>query len=128
MQTELRDRLKANATIAGLVGTRVDWGVRPQGKPLPAITLTLVSDVRDQTMAGLQVTQGPLIQVDCWALTYAETVTLREAVISLLATPATQASCKFLGAQNISSQDLPEDTDVGLVQRAIIRANIWHTT
>jgi len=128
MQTELRARLLANATISALVGTRVDWGVRPQGKPLPAITLTLVNDNRDQTMAGLQVTQGPLVQVDCWALTYAETVTLREAVVTLLATAATQGSCKFLGAQSINTLDLPESTDAGFVHRAVIRANVWHTT
>jgi hypothetical protein len=32
MQTDLRARLLANGTIAGLVSTRVDWGIRPQGK------------------------------------------------------------------------------------------------
>jgi hypothetical protein len=128
MQTELRARLLADSTISGLVGTRVDWGVRPQGKPLPAITLILASDTRDQTMAGVQATQGPLIQIDCWAETYAATVTLREAVVALISTPATQGSSKFLGAANINAIDLPEKVDTGIVHRSVIRANIWHTT
>jgi hypothetical protein len=127
MQADLRARLLADSTIGGLVSTRVDWGVRPQGKPLPAITLTLVSDNRDQTMAGLQATQGPLIQVDCWAETYTASGILREAVVTLLATPATQGSTKFLGAAGIVTQDLPEKTDTGMVFRSMIRATVWHT-
>ena len=128
MQTQLRTRLLNDATIAGLVSSRVDWGVRPQGKPLPAITLALVNDARDQHLGGVQTTQGPLVQVDCWASTYADMANLREAVITLLATPATQSGTRFLGAQNINSVDLPESTDVGMVHRAMIRANVWHTT
>jgi hypothetical protein len=38
MQTALRTRLLADATISGIVGTRIDWGLRPQAKALPAIT------------------------------------------------------------------------------------------
>lgn len=128
MQTDLRARLLANGTIAALVSTRVDWGVRPQGKPLPAITLTMVNDTRDQRMDGLETTQGPLVQIDCWADTYLTASALREAVVTLLATPATQSGTRFLGAQNINTQDLPEKTDTGMVHRAMIRANVWHTT
>jgi len=135
MQTQLRTLLLNDATISGLVSTRVDWGVRPQGRALPAITLILVSDGRDQRLDGLQTTQGPLVQIDCWADgssdpvgAYATISTLREAVVSLLATPVVQSGTRFLGAQNIYTQDLPEKTDVGFVQRAMIRANVWHTT
>lgn len=128
MQTDLRALLKGDTTISGLVSTRVDWGVRPQGKPLPAITLTRVVGSHDQTMSGVEITQGPLIQIDCWAETYADMAALRDAVIALIATPVVQGSTRFLGAQNIIDHDLPEDTDNGLVQRSMIRANIWHTT
>lgn len=128
MQAELRARLLADSTISGLAGTRVDWNVRPQGKPLPAITLALVNDRRDQTMSGLQATQGPLVQFDCWAEKYADVVSLREAVVSLLATAAVQSGVRFLGAQDIGVQDLAENTENGLVHRSIIRATVWHTT
>lgn len=127
MQTDLRALLLANATVSANCGSRVDWGVRPQGKPLPAITLLLVSDTRDQTLGGVQTTQGPLVQVDCWAETYSAMVTLREAVITLLATPVVQSGTRFLGAQNINTQDLSEKTDTGMVFRAMIRATVWHT-
>lgn len=128
MQSDLRTVLKNDATISALVSTRVDWGVRPQGKPLPAITLTLVNDNREQMMAGLQTTQGPLVQIDCWAETYSDMATLRERVITLIATPVVQGSTRFLGAQDINAVDLPESTDNGIIHRAAIRANVWHTT
>ena len=127
MQMQLRTRLLNDATISGLVSTRVDWGVRPQGKPLPAITLTMADDAREQTMGGLQVTQDPLVQIDCWGATYGDAAALRDAVITLLTTDATQSGVKFLKAQNINTQDLPEKTDTGIVFRSMIRANVWHT-
>lgn len=127
MQAQLRSRLKADGTIAGLVGTRVDWGVRPQAKGLPAITLTMANDTRDQAMAGIQATQGPLVQIDCWAENYPDAATLRDAVVSLIATPAVQSDVRFLGAQGINTQDMPEKTDTGIIHRAMIRATVWHT-
>lgn len=128
MQTQLRTRLLNDATISALVGTRVDWGVRPQAKALPSITLILANDGRDQRLSGLQVTQGPLVQIDCWADTYADAAAMREAVVTLISTAAVQSGTRFLGAGNINTQDLPEKTDTGIVHRAMIRANIWHTT
>ena len=131
MQMQLRTRLKNDATISGLVGTRVDWDIRPQGKSLPAITLGEIDDPRDQHMDGLQTTRGTLVQVDCWAEKAADAVTLRDAVVSLLATSATQDGVKFLRAQDINTGTpanlAAERTDVGVVHRRVVRATVWHT-
>jgi hypothetical protein len=125
MQTALRDRLLADATITALVGTRVDWDVRPQGKPLPAITLGMV-DNRDQKMDGPQVTRSTVIQADCWALKSIEAHTLAEAVIAELQPALTVGSVRFLGAF-LTATSSSEDTDNGLVYRVMVRGSIVHT-
>jgi hypothetical protein len=125
MQTALRDRLLADATIAALVGTRVDWDIRPQGKPLPAITLAMV-DNRDQKMDGPQVTRSTVIQVDCWALKAIDAHTLGEAVITELQPALTVGSVRFLGAF-LTATSSSEDTDNGLVYRVMVRGSIVHT-
>lgn len=127
MESELRARLLADGTIAGLVGTRVDWNTRPQGKPLPAITLMTPSDTRDQHMEGFQVTRDPLVQIDVWTLKMADRETLREAVIAALAPAATVGSVSFLRAQDVSHADMSEMTEEGTVRRSRIQLRAWHT-
>jgi hypothetical protein len=125
MQSALRDRLLADATITGLVGTRVDWDVRPQGKALPAITLAMV-DERDQGMGGAQVTRNTIIQADCWASRAIDSHTLAEAVITELQPALTVGSVRFLGAF-LSATSMSEDTGDGLVYRVMVRGRIVHT-
>ena len=125
MQQALRSRLLADGTVAALVGTRVDWDARPQGKSLPAITLAMV-DNRDQHMGGPQVTRNTIIQADCWALKAADAHNLAEAVIAELQPPATVSGVRFLGAF-LTATSMSEDTDSGLVYRVMVRGNIAHT-
>lgn len=124
MKTALRSRLLADGTIAGLVGTRVDWGLRPQGKPLPAISLTMIPTPRDYTMEAAQVTQIYRVQVDCWAATYASADAVRQAVIAELE----PASGSFLGAFVQRDQDMPERTDAGEIHRASLDFKIIHVS
>ena len=136
MQTQLRARLLADAAISGLVGTRIDWDIRPQGKTLPAITLSLVSDRREQHMGGLQTTRGTWVQFDVWATTAAQVATLRDAIVGLIATGATQDGITFFGAQNIDAGNRGlgvgettgfEETSTTIVHRGMVQATIWHT-
>lgn len=127
MQTQLRSRLLADSTISTNCLTRVDWNVRPQGKPLPAITLFLPNDVRDQHMGGLQTTRGPEVQVDVWAETASMAATLREAVITLLATGAVQDGVTFFAAQDIRASNMVEQVGDKIIHREMIRAAVWHT-
>jgi hypothetical protein len=120
MQTELRARLLADATIAGLVGTRIDWGLRPQGKALPAISLTLIPTPRDYHMGGAQQTQFYRVQVDCWASNYKDAHTLRDAVIAELE----PASASFFGSFVERSADMPELTGMGEIHRAMLEFKI----
>ena len=114
MKTALRSRLLADATISGLVGTRIDWGLRPQGKPLPAITLTLLPTPRDYHMGGAQHTQHYLVQIDCWAASYASAEAVRQAVIAEME----PASGSFQGSFVQRDHDMPERTETGEIHRA----------
>jgi hypothetical protein len=122
MQEALRTRLKADPTIAGLVGPRVDWGLRPQGKPLPALALTLVPTPRDYTMGGADATQHYRVQVDCWAEDYRGAHELRDAVIAELE----PASGEFLGGFVTRNFDAPERTDSGIINRAVLEFKLFH--
>lgn len=76
----VRTALLADATVAGLVGTRVYPRYLPQGGALPAIALHLISGVPDQASSG---PTGPIerrVQVDCWAERYAAAASLAKAV------------------------------------------------
>jgi hypothetical protein len=125
MQSDLRTRLLADATISGLVGTRVDWDARPQGKSLPAITIAKTEN-HDQHMGGPQVTRGPIIQVDCWASKPIDAHTLGEAVIAALQPQADVGSTRFLGAF-LTDTSMSESTDNGMVYRVMVRGTLWHT-
>jgi hypothetical protein len=125
MQQALRTRLLNNATVSGLVGTRVDWDARPQGKSLPAVTLAMV-DIRDQHMGGPQVTRKTIIQADCWATKPIDAHTLAEAVIIELQPPATVDDTQFLGAF-LTAPSMSEDTDNGMVFRVMVRGDLFHT-
>ena len=122
MQAALRSRLLADATVAGLVGARVDWGLRPQAKSLPALTLTLVPTPRDYTMGGAQVTQQFRVQCDCWAATYKGANDLRDAVIAALE----PADLPFLASFVDRSMDLPERTETGEIHRALLEFKVTH--
>ena len=125
MQQALRTRLLNDATVAGLVGTRVDWDARPQAKALPAVTLSMV-DVRDQHMGGAQVTRGTIIQADCWALKPLDAHNLAEAVIAELQPKATVSGVTFLGAF-LTATSMSEDTDNGMIYRVMVRGDLHHT-
>lgn len=122
MKAALRARLLADATITGLVGTRIDWGLRPQGKALPAITLTLIPTPRAYHMGGAQVTQHYMVQIDCWALSYKAADDLRQAVIAELE----PASGEFQGSFVLRDQDIPERVENAEIHRASIDFRLTH--
>ncbi|UZW54057.1 hypothetical protein NUH86_10975 [Sphingobium sp. JS3065] len=64
MRIDLRSRLVANPTIAGLVGSRVYWNKRKQGDPLPAIVLYKISPGIQYTHNGDSGYYGSRIQFD----------------------------------------------------------------
>lgn len=58
----LAKRLLTAEPIAEKVASRVDWMRRPQNAALPAITLQIITDVRDQHYGGFH----PSTRRDLW--------------------------------------------------------------
>ena len=73
MEQALRSLLRADASLAALVSTRVDWGRRPQSDgELPGIVLMRVGGRRDLNMGGASGLVESLVQVDCYGETYSD--------------------------------------------------------
>lgn len=126
METQLRARLKADSAVAAIVGTRINWGVRPQGEAYPSLVLTLVSDGRPQSMGGLIECRETLVQFDCYGTTRAQAAALREAVIAAITPAATVSGVKFIRSFVDTVRNLDAHTDTGIVFRDSVDARVWH--
>ena len=84
MEEALRALLLANTALAALVGRRIDWLERPQGKALPAITLQVISAPRRYTFKGRAPTVTRLVQIDIWGSTYATMKAASRAAVTAL--------------------------------------------
>jgi hypothetical protein len=126
METALRARLKADAGVFALVGSRVDWSVRPQGTSSPCIVLTVIADLRDQHFQGFAGFRSTRVQIDCYAATKAVAVSLREAVIAAVVPEATVSGVTFLRAFINTVLDRGDQTETGFIHRELIDLNCWH--
>ncbi|MEP9401861.1 tail completion protein gp17 [Sphingomonas silueang] len=72
VEEALRALLLSTAPLAALVGRRVDWGLRPQGDPLPGLTLQRISDAPVMNLAGPSGWSRARIQLDAWGRTFKE--------------------------------------------------------
>jgi hypothetical protein len=126
MQSALRSILLADTATTAATSTRIDWGWRPQGKPVPAITLNTVSDPRPKHMAGNQATRATVVQLDSWAATYIEARTAANAAIAALV-PQIKDGVRFLGFFVENDTDLSEDTSDGLLARISVDLRVLHT-
>ena len=77
---DLRTYLLADATISGLVGTRIDPNKLSQNPTLPAVTYTMISAQRPSNADSPAIVTGQRIQIDCWGSTYAQAVNVFEAI------------------------------------------------
>jgi hypothetical protein len=70
VEEDLRALLLADAGVAAVVGTRVAWGYRPQGSPLPAVVLHIVGGTKAYHLSGESGPLQPRVQVNCLAESY----------------------------------------------------------
>lgn len=128
MEAALRARLIAAAPVNALVDSRVYWEERPQATALPAITLTLVVDDREQHMTGFQELKRALVQIDVWAASFASKKAIKEAVIAALAPANSANGIAFRRATNIRSRPANERLETQLVYREIIEMELYYST
>lgn len=105
MEVSLRDHLAADATLAGLVGPRIQWGVR---EGAPSLALHLIDGPPDWHLKGASGLTIARVQADCWATTFLGAKAIGDALIEALpGIGAVIGGVKFHGAQPI---DLDRDT------------------
>jgi hypothetical protein len=111
----IRARLVADATISGIVGTRIRPEERPQSDELPAITYTLADMERPHYVNGQYVGQSDAtIQFDCWATTRAVCVTLKAAIEqSFDGFRGTQSGVVIRWCGQVNELDLDEPPEPG---------------
>lgn len=124
MEGALRARLLAVGAVAAAVGTRIYWEDRPQNGTLPAITLHLITDERDQHMGGFQGVRDALLQVDVWATSFASKKAIKEAVIASLAPAQTGNGIRFQAATQISARPQNERTETQYIFRDVIEMRL----
>lgn len=125
MTAALRDRLKADAEIAAIVGPRVYRLERPQGEPLPALVIAQVSPGRTYTHDGAAGVSGPRVQFDCYSATRGEARALADAVIAEMEGPATTGGVSFVMAFLEEDRDLGEQTGTTFTHRQSLDFFVW---
>lgn len=109
-----RARLLANGPLAALIGTGLDWMERPQGKPLPAVTMQCVADGRVQHLKGFEGLQAARVQYDVWGETYASVRAVVEALITAAVPSSTANGHVFSrGMVELAPRDLTERISAG---------------
>lgn len=116
MEGALRARLVDAATPAG---SCVYWDDRPQNSDLPAILLTVISDLRPQTLNDWDMLEVR-VQVDVLAKTFAGKKTLKEAVIAALAPADLGNGIQFMRATDITAVPRNERTETQFIFRDAI--------
>ncbi len=124
--TALRARLAADTAVGAAVGTKVCWGIVPQGAALPYVRLQAISDPRPEHLAGYDGARQTRVQADAFASTYGEARAIAEAMISAVAQPATVGGVQFGRVKAEGPRDLGEDTANGYVHRASVDLLVDH--
>lgn len=80
MERAVRSVLVDDATVSGLVGSRIYPTVAPATAGLPYVVYQRISTNRVRDQGGVSDLAQPRIQVSCWADSYSGTKTLADAV------------------------------------------------
>src|SRR4051812_35335765 len=131
MEEALRARLLAMAVLTGLVGSRVAWGGRPQGGPLPAGALHLIDGISQINLAAPADWRSERVQTDCLARTHKAARDIAD-IIGAKATDGGLHGLRddFGGIRArifVIARAGDSDTDTGgvMVHRARLDLNIW---
>lgn len=125
MEEALRKLLREAPAMAALEG-RVDWGVRPQGTALPAMTLRTISDIPEMKMSGPTGWSRARIQSDIYGSTFKAARDLRhDLVLTVAGLRATLGGIKFR-IFVIDADSGVETVAKGFEHRARADLDIWY--
>lgn len=129
MEELLQAYLASNATLTALVSKRVNWLLRPQGSPLPAVALQIAAGPRSYTMSGPADLIPYVVQIDVWAANHKSMKQVSRAVVAALhelKTPPLQA---FVDGEDETTerQDGPDASSSTTFFRTRLDTRVWFT-
>lgn len=114
MDQALVTYLRNTTAISALVGTNIEWGLRPQGSALPALGLTVVSRIPVDSDEGDSGLYQARVQIDCWAASMTGAKALANAVKALLSGKRHESAPSFLeGIWSENETDYASELDKG---------------
>jgi hypothetical protein len=118
--------------VTGLAAARRYWGVRPQGSPLPALVMVLVSSVPEETLEGEEADLWTSrVQLEAYARTHADAWALSKAASGALLEPATVGDpgdqMEFEAGSRTGPRDLGEPDEKGFVHLAVSDVILRHS-
>lgn len=129
MDAALRSLLLNDAGVGAIAGVRVDWGVRPEGDPLPGIALHLIADLGTVRRRSRSAWNKAVVQVDCWARTFHDANRLASAVKDALTGYSgviAGRKLRILPVEGSGASDTDKDK-TGVVHRVRPEFRIWHS-
>lgn len=128
---EVRTLLLADATISGLVGTRVNTDFLPQGSAMPAIVLYTVSEVSHEMLGGIVGLDRARVSIHCFAESRGAANTLWDAVRLQLACYRGTPESLYIKAINqaLGHEDTVDRVEVGTDQYRFVTSQdffVWY--
>ena len=127
MPGALRARLLAAAPVTALVAQRIYWVERPQSSALPAITLQVITELRDQHMQGFDGLTMSRVQLDAWALSFGSAKAIAEAALAALVPAVVSNGIEFQRAFSEGPTNSGEPTETQFIHRSRIDFIIHHS-
>lgn len=127
MEEALLALIRADGTVTGLLGARINWVRRPQADTVfPACTLQRVGGNRKYHTKAPDGLVQSRVQVDVWAKTYGATKTALRAIQSSV---DGYRSGIFQGIFIDSERDFPDEINDANIRlfRVSTDLTIWHT-
>ena len=106
VESDLKARLVADATVDGLVDGRIYPGALPQNPTYPAVSYFRVSATRLYNLKGTASRVTARFQIDCWAATHITARALADAIRASL-----HAVVGTMGSTSIGYIRLDNETD-----------------
>lgn len=104
-------RLRANAGVTALIGTKSFWEQAPQSTARPYVTLLDVTQLRPQTLNDWDL-EAARVQIDVWADNYTLKNTIMDAVLTALVPGHTTNGHTFQQADvAMGPRDIAGETD-----------------
>jgi hypothetical protein len=101
-------------------------GLRPQGSPLPAITLQTVTGDYPKTYDGLQATRDPRVQLNAWGETYEAARAIIPVAVAVLAPKEISNGIVFDNILFKGERDFIERVGTADIYRTSIDLIVWH--